>query len=58
MHVAPARNLGLDFDDKVMPSIANEARQWPSFCRFASCPLQVLKSVVAQYNASQLITQQ
>ena len=34
------RNLGLDYDERVLPSITNE----------------VLKAVVAQYNAEELLT--
>jgi hypothetical protein len=37
----PTQNLGLDWDERVLPSIGNE----------------VLKAVVAQYQAEQLLTQ-
>ena len=41
MNVLMLQNLGLDWDERVLPSIGNE----------------VVKAVVAQYNAEQLLTQ-
>ena len=37
----PTQNLGTDWDERVLPSIGNE----------------IVKAVVAQYNAEQLLTQ-
>ncbi len=37
----PLQNLGIDWEDRVLPSIGNE----------------VVKATVAQYNAEQLLTQ-
>jgi regulator of protease activity HflC (stomatin/prohibitin superfamily) len=39
--VSVVQNLGLDWDERVLPSIGNE----------------IVKAVVAQYNAEQLLTQ-
>lgn len=41
MNALVPQNLGLDWDERVLPSIGNE----------------VVKAVVAQYNAEQLLTQ-
>lgn len=40
-HVDAMQNLGLDWDERVLPSIGNE----------------IVKAAVAQYNAEQLLTQ-
>ena len=40
-YVSPPQNLGTDWDERVLPSIGNE----------------IVKAVVAQYNAEQLLTQ-
>lgn len=40
-HIAGTQNLGTDWDERVLPSIGNE----------------IVKAVVARYNAEQLLTQ-
>ena len=56
------RLLGTDFDERVLPSICNEVNfsnhyQREGILLFLLLTVQVLKAVVAQFNASQLITQ-
>ena len=54
------RLLGTDYDERVLPSICNEVcgcRHLVDTSGLVCLIVQVLKAVVAQFNASQLITQ-
>ena len=51
------RNLGTDWDERVLPSNANEVSELIFNPFLHADDLKVLKSIVAQFNASQLITE-
>ena len=47
-----------DYDERVLPSIANEDQRWWENSRVSSCEtVEVMKATIAQYNAESLLTQ-